>query len=42
LPDGTACNDNNGCTSPDTCQSGTCTGVPLCPDTCDLTMLVCL
>jgi hypothetical protein len=26
--DGTACDDGNGCTAPDTCQSGTCTGGP--------------
>ncbi len=25
-PDGTACDDGNGCTQTDTCQSGTCTG----------------
>jgi len=30
-PDGTPCNDGNACTTPDTCQSGTCTGTSLAP-----------
>ena len=32
-PDGTACNDNNTCTTGETCQSGVCTGTPD-PDVC--------
>jgi hypothetical protein len=28
LPDDTPCTDNDSCTSPDTCQSGVCTGTP--------------
>ncbi|NOK15630.1 LamG-like jellyroll fold domain-containing protein [Corallococcus carmarthensis] len=32
-PNGTACNDGNACTQPDTCQEGVCTGGPLVGDT---------
>src|SRR6185503_8849305 len=28
LPDSTPCDDNNACTTPDTCQSGSCVGTP--------------
>ncbi len=33
--DGTACDDGEACTSPDTCQTGVCTGLPLDGPTCD-------
>jgi len=33
LPDGTPCNDNDACTTPDSCQSGVCTGTSA-PETC--------
>jgi hypothetical protein len=33
LPNGTPCDDLNTCTTPDTCQGGTCTGTPS-PGTC--------
>ncbi|WP_194863205.1 LamG domain-containing protein [Myxococcus sp. AB036A] len=32
-PNGTACNDGDACTQPDTCQEGVCTGGPLIGDT---------